>query len=312
MQKQPYGSRSGPFFLGIGAPRCGTTWLYRALLVHPDLWLPPIKELHYFDSIDESIDEGFRAQYRGYRMERHLWPRMRHYLAAPGSSLASSVRERLRLEPSWDVRYFLGDGTIKRYNSLFAVSGDRKVRKGEITPAYIMLSRRMIERIRTETAVQKIILLLRNPIEASWSLVRKNVRDRALEVRDTGVEHLEAILLKDSVRRRYAYGDALERWLTEFRSESVFIGYYEELTSDPQGLLRRICSFLEVPDLHDELHAKLPGRVNSAQGVLGSIPATLVRALASEYVPQLRRLASITGDNPYTRAWLHEAESYVT
>ena len=42
----------GPDFLVIGAQRAGTTWLHRVLRQHPALWLPPVKELHYFDPLD--------------------------------------------------------------------------------------------------------------------------------------------------------------------------------------------------------------------------------------------------------------------
>lgn len=39
-----------PTFLGIGAPKCGTTWLYRLLEGHPDVRLArDRKELHFFD-----------------------------------------------------------------------------------------------------------------------------------------------------------------------------------------------------------------------------------------------------------------------
>src|SRR5438128_12200402 len=38
-----------PRFLGVGAPRAGTSWLYQNLKPHPQIWLPPLKELHYFD-----------------------------------------------------------------------------------------------------------------------------------------------------------------------------------------------------------------------------------------------------------------------
>ncbi len=38
-----------PEFLGIGAQKCGTTWLHENLARHPDLFLPAGKELHYFD-----------------------------------------------------------------------------------------------------------------------------------------------------------------------------------------------------------------------------------------------------------------------
>lgn len=39
-----------PNFYVIGAPRCGTTALYTYLRSHPNIFLPEIKELHYFAS----------------------------------------------------------------------------------------------------------------------------------------------------------------------------------------------------------------------------------------------------------------------
>lgn len=39
-----------PDVLGIGAQKTGTTWLYRNLAAHPEVFVPPrVKEVHYFD-----------------------------------------------------------------------------------------------------------------------------------------------------------------------------------------------------------------------------------------------------------------------
>lgn len=38
-----------PDFLGIGAQKAGTTWLYENLRRHPDIYLPTPKEIHFFD-----------------------------------------------------------------------------------------------------------------------------------------------------------------------------------------------------------------------------------------------------------------------
>jgi hypothetical protein len=38
-----------PDFLGLGAQRAGSTWLWGNLRCHPDLFLPSRKELHYFN-----------------------------------------------------------------------------------------------------------------------------------------------------------------------------------------------------------------------------------------------------------------------
>lgn len=40
-----------PDFIGIGAMRSGTTWLYEALNTHPDIYLARPKELHFFDRV---------------------------------------------------------------------------------------------------------------------------------------------------------------------------------------------------------------------------------------------------------------------
>ena len=37
-----------PSFIGIGAQRCGTTWLYECLAAHPDVYVSSPKELYFF------------------------------------------------------------------------------------------------------------------------------------------------------------------------------------------------------------------------------------------------------------------------
>lgn len=39
-----------PGFFIVGAPKCGTTSLFEYLLRHPDVYMPPCKEIHYFGS----------------------------------------------------------------------------------------------------------------------------------------------------------------------------------------------------------------------------------------------------------------------
>jgi hypothetical protein len=45
-----------PDFLGIGAQKAGTTWLWENLRQHPEIFVPDKKELHYFDNkFDQSL-----------------------------------------------------------------------------------------------------------------------------------------------------------------------------------------------------------------------------------------------------------------
>lgn len=48
-----------PDFLFVGFPRSGTTSLFQALLAHPDIWIPEVKEMGFFtrDDWESSLDE---------------------------------------------------------------------------------------------------------------------------------------------------------------------------------------------------------------------------------------------------------------
>src|SRR5881296_3927906 len=45
---------AGPDFICVGPQKGGTSWLYQQLESHPDFWMPPIKELHYFDKLSRT------------------------------------------------------------------------------------------------------------------------------------------------------------------------------------------------------------------------------------------------------------------
>lgn len=51
-----------PDFLLIGPQRTGTTWLHRNLILHPDIYMPPEKELYYFNNLIEVKKEGDLTQ----------------------------------------------------------------------------------------------------------------------------------------------------------------------------------------------------------------------------------------------------------
>jgi hypothetical protein len=53
-----------PNFLIVGAPKCGTTSLYNYLNQHPDIFLPSIKEPHYFGS--DLTPAGFTGKTKKY------------------------------------------------------------------------------------------------------------------------------------------------------------------------------------------------------------------------------------------------------
>lgn len=54
-----------PDFLYIGTSKAGSTWLFNALAVHPDVWLASNKGLYFFDSHFDRGQDWYRAQFEG-------------------------------------------------------------------------------------------------------------------------------------------------------------------------------------------------------------------------------------------------------
>lgn len=71
-------------FIGVGAPRAATTWLHACLREHPDIYVPPQKELNYFSTrtlfttTNHILSlQWYRAQFAGskhYRIRGELSP----------------------------------------------------------------------------------------------------------------------------------------------------------------------------------------------------------------------------------------------
>lgn len=54
-----------PDFLYIGTSKAGSTWLFNALSVHPDVWLASNKGLYFFDSHFDRGPDWYREQFEG-------------------------------------------------------------------------------------------------------------------------------------------------------------------------------------------------------------------------------------------------------
>jgi len=78
---------ASPDFLILGAQKAGTTWLADVLRQHPDIYLPPEKELHFFNKRKayargiewyESHFDDTAASRRGEATPNYLWTSSNH------------------------------------------------------------------------------------------------------------------------------------------------------------------------------------------------------------------------------------------
>lgn len=279
-----------PRFLGVGAPRSGTTWLYKNLKSHPQIWLPPLKELHYFDcqrrgassySLVPNANVWRMSWYWYYRHLKQLYGRL------------AKRRGGIR----WTMRYTFGARSDRWYASLFRPD----YVSGEITPGYILLPRPVIEDIHRLNPDMKIIMLLRNPVSRAWSAARRALGRKIMRATDAQILDLvdspKCVMRADYVR-------AVNDWRGVF-GDQVFIGFFDQLVSAPRDLLRSVLQFLNVDSADQFIPETIENVVNSSFKKR-ELPENLVPHMYETYIDQLRILEKMLG-GPVSK-WLAKAE----
>jgi Sulfotransferase domain len=199
------GQRIPTFFI-VGAPKSGTSAMHDFLRQHPDIFMPPFKEIHYFGSD----------------------------LTFPG-----------RLDRT-------------EYLKCFSDWGNERI-AGE-TSVYYLASKRAAAEIHAFNPVARVIIMLRNPVEAIGSLYHQ-VRFNLNEPLDS----LEAALAAEPRRAQgldlppstakphqllyrgtVSYHDQVARYLDTFGPGSVHVILYDDFRCDLASTYRATLEFLGV------------------------------------------------------------------
>jgi hypothetical protein len=202
-----------PNFLIIGAAKAGTTSLYNYLKQHPQIYMSPVKEPKFF-----AFEEGEKPDFQG-----------------PGDIKAN--------------RFVVTD--LESYSNLFE-GHTYELAIGEASPAYLYCPK-TAERIRKILPNTKLIVILRDPVERSYSSF--------LHLRRDGIEPLsdfaqalqaEEIRIKNNwgfiwhYMNMSLYYVQLQRYFENFNSNQIKVYLYEEFKNHTIRVLQDIFEFLEV------------------------------------------------------------------
>lgn len=234
---------TAPDFLVIGAARSGTTWIDRQLRAQPFVWLPPKKEIHYFDRSLRYSSPSYLHEYRVWKRwfstERHNRLYRKKAVSFMGAAL---LRGQFAAIP-WGFDYFFRSIDAAWYPRLFRQAGDRI--KGEVTPAYAMLDEADVRKVHAIAPDAQIIFIIRNPIERTWSQIRR----RIVEVGDVSMD-LESIrtwLRSADMVERNDYVRTYEIWTRVYPKSQFHVLFYDDLLSDPGGLLETLAEAIAGP-----------------------------------------------------------------
>lgn len=284
----------------IGATKAGTSWLYRYLHDHPQVWLRSIKEIHFFDTWEfndhhTSVDifERHLASLQGRLQTVDMEWRAKNLRRQIGD--AEQVLDLLRADaadPQAYLRYLREGGE------------DCKV-VGDLTPAYAMLPKKRLADMAQLGSRAVFIYVMRDPVARLWSHVRMQaVRQRDVRFSD----ELKAQRIMNRVIKRGAeahipmrgdYRTTIRRLQAVVAPENCLFEFTENLGT-PQST-QRICDFLTVD------HVEIPAKDRVHQGA--EIPMRDGHQdLAAQFLSgQYKFVQKTFGDLP--QAWIKNLDS---
>jgi hypothetical protein len=228
-----------PDFVVIGAPKCGTTFLYHLLTKHPYVVPSAFKELHFFDLLFEEGTEWYRQCF--------LPPRLKN-----------------------GRRTITGDGT----------------------PSYLFHPH-AAQRMSGVIPEAKLIALLRNPVDRTYSAYHHRARNR--DRIKTFEETVEASF--DSPNQGFLshsiYVDHLLRWSEFFPREQMLVLKSEDFFDRPREILKPILDFLDLPDWEPSA-SELRDKVNKG-GYAQRMDPAIRRRLEEYFEPHNQRLYEYLG-----------------
>jgi hypothetical protein len=225
----------------VGAQKSGTSWLHVQLSTREDIWLPPSKELHYFDCLHK--DEPLK---RSKNIMRRVKLRRLEKIYSEAALTDISVVRKKAVE--WiDSAISSDEIGLSWYEGLFPSASECLVR-GDLTPAYSTMSKSDFEYVREIYPNIKIIFLMREPVSRMWSLVKqRTVRKLGKPELLEDINYLKgfsSVPLRD-MKGRY---DHTVRILDEvFPVENLLFAFYEEIFENgdsPSVFLSRVHEFL--------------------------------------------------------------------
>ncbi|MBL4807446.1 MAG: sulfotransferase [Rhodobacteraceae bacterium] len=224
---------------GIGAAKAGTSWLHGYLSSHPECHFRSIKEVHYFDTLDQ-------PDWRGKLLFNKMIGLTKLQEAADGDSLAKIERE---ISDFTDWQRVLETPSVDHSGYLdYLQNGSEGYRIiGDITPSYANLNADIFSEMAGIGPQVKFIYLLRDPLDRLWSNIRmaaQRFSGGGKKLAATARALMEDFLTGNNrqMERRTEYASTLQNLYKAVGHKQVLIEFYETLfTSDAT---RRITDFL--------------------------------------------------------------------
>jgi hypothetical protein len=242
-----------PHFLCIGAQKAGTSWLFEKLMSHPAVWMPPIKELHFFDHL-------FVERNRRWT-NWHIQGSVRRAIKWHADKAQDVDLEYVR----YLVRLATEDLFTERwYRAAFERPGAVGKAIGEITPEYSTVPPQGVTYVRSLLGAVRIVYIIRDPVERALSQIRMLAMRRG--ARRMNEEGWLSLANEPDIENRGLYSQYVPQWKAVFGGADLCFIPYGRLGAEPLDVLREVERFIgvgkhEYEGLGKRVHATEPLKI---------------------------------------------------
>lgn len=235
---------------GIGAAKAGTTWLYRYLARHPEVRLPAVKELHYFDTCETG---KFERQVQRMTRERR---RRKARLPTGDARLDKRLQREVWAYTGW-LNVIRGGRNDAGYLGFLNHDAGAARLVGDITPAYATLSEGSFRHMAGLAPATRFVFLMRDPLDRLWSNIRMAATRKGGDFAADAGALLDKVLGGGdrTMADRCDYAGTLRRLGGAVDPATVFTGFYETLFQP--GTLSRLCGFLGISERPADSEARV-------------------------------------------------------
>jgi len=243
-------------FLGAGAMKAGTTWLYAMLDHHPDIYFSDEKEVHYFAHVHGVLN--------ALSIENRI-DRFRRFAASLKAESYNPRWVRRRLD--WYSRWLFDPIDDDWYASLFNRRNGQKY-AADFSNLTALIGDAGWEHVRRIAGEVKVIYIMRDPLKRLWSHVKFHAQytGRADKLAAMNAEEMWAEARAEHLWQNSEYGKIVATMKRHLNEDELMVVFFEDIHADPLGWLRRLETFLGVqPGNYDA--ARLSERINISTDV---------------------------------------------
>jgi hypothetical protein len=282
-------------FFVVGAQKSGTTWLHDYLANHPQVRVPTIKELHYWDTIRPPYTKRFQEIAARHPAQQHL----RSFVIG----LIGNVGQRRRQREWSRLHQALShpDPSHRAYADILVPNGYNALAVGECTPEYGIAGQEVLREIAELSPRSRFLFIMRDPVERLIAGVRHRLR------RETGCRDIDAATLNQALWQVLAEPNHQDMLMSRYDktladleaivpTDRIHTQFYERLFNDAS--ISSICSFLGI----EIMPADYNHRSNADRGTQAPVEAELLLKIRATLDPVYRDLQTRFGDNlPWPR-----------